>query len=255
MRSHKTACGMRAFIALAVLASVQAARASSAAILATALWLARAIGNSIRVAPPRVCPPRLPAVPHAAPSKYNTDAKRVEGKINVHIIPHSHDDVGACFLPPAPLARGAPCIPPPPDRPSRAPRRAGWLKVSKRERARALCATLYAALHVATQIFPPFLLRARRHCRRWTSVRAAEAAAAAAQPPLRIRLRLYPLKPRRPLTDTDAPPDYYGANNTIQHRYVHQSGEQPPTAAPLLSHAPARTTSSFFFATTARAAT
>jgi hypothetical protein len=31
----------------------------------------------------------------AAPSHYNTGAKRVEGVVNVHIVVHSHDDVGA----------------------------------------------------------------------------------------------------------------------------------------------------------------
>ena len=32
--------------------------------------------------------------PSPAPSFYKTDAKRVEGKVNVHIVVHSHDDVG-----------------------------------------------------------------------------------------------------------------------------------------------------------------
>ena len=56
----------------------------------------------------------------------------------------------------------------------------------------------------------------------------------------------------RPLTKTDALPDYYGTNNTIQHRHVVQSGEQPPSAAPLCAHAPHERPPPFFATTTAR---
>jgi hypothetical protein len=41
----------------------------------------------------------LSPYPTPAPITYNTGAKRVEGKVNVHIVAHSHDDVGAlCAL-------------------------------------------------------------------------------------------------------------------------------------------------------------
>ena len=36
----------------------------------------------------------LAAAAAAPPAKYDTTPRRVEGMVNVHIIPHSHDDVG-----------------------------------------------------------------------------------------------------------------------------------------------------------------
>ena len=41
--------------------------------------------NRCRSAPPYVPPPGF---------KYNTKGGPVEGKINVHLVPHSHDDTG-----------------------------------------------------------------------------------------------------------------------------------------------------------------
>jgi alpha-mannosidase len=35
-----------------------------------------------------------PAACAAPPRKYNTEPRRVDGMVNVHIVPHSHDDVG-----------------------------------------------------------------------------------------------------------------------------------------------------------------
>ena len=58
----------------------------------------------------------------APPASYNTVPRRVEGMVNVHIVPHSHDDVRHSFF----ARRGLrPRLAP--VRLTRAPRLAGWV--------------------------------------------------------------------------------------------------------------------------------
>jgi hypothetical protein len=66
----------------------------------------------------------------APPASYNTVPRRVEGMVNVHIVPHSHDDVRHVSLRGAAPSTGSRAAPSPRaarNRLTRTPRLAGWV--------------------------------------------------------------------------------------------------------------------------------